>query len=342
MKLVDAVYLTEHGTKVGVEKGALTIKAPDRDRLRIPLEAIEQIVIVCRAQMSDEALARCARRGIRVAALTKSGRLRYAMEAGESGNVHLRVAQVRAFDDPAKSLEIARPIIGAKIANSRSAVIRWSWDSADTQRNFLASTADGLSARLAKAQTCADLDTLRGIEGDAARLYFKAVGNVLNGGDHGFTFDSRSRRPPRTPTNALLSFGYGLLSSEMIGALNAAGLDHQIGFLHRLRPGRPSLALDLIEELRSPIVDRFIVGAIRNRKLRLTDLEELPGGAWQLTGDGRRRFFGHWEEFRRKPETHIYLDRPVERWALPTTQALLLARHLRGDIDTYPPWIRTP
>jgi len=342
MKLVDAVYVTEHGSKIGIEKGALTVKAPNGDRVRIPLESIEQVVVVCRAQVSDAAMERCARRGIRIAALTKTGRLRYAVEARETGNVLLRVAQVRAFDDVRMSLQIARSIVGAKIANSRAAVVRWSWDSSSSDKRFLTSIADDLSIRLSNARVAADLDSLRGVEGDAARLYFKALGNIVNGGHHGFAFDSRSRRPPRTPTNALLSFSYGLLVSEMVGAVNAAGLDHQIGFLHRLRPGRPSLALDMIEEFRSPIADRFVVGCIRKRKIRLDDLQEIPGGAWQLTDDGRRRFFQHWEEFRLKPESHLYLDRAVDRWALPTTQALLMARHLRGDIDAYPAWVRTP
>jgi len=342
MKLVDAVYVTEHGTKVGVEKGSLTIKAPERDRLRIPFETIEQIVICCRAQVSDEALARCARRGIRIAALTKNGRLKYAVGARETGNVLLRVAQVRCFDNAQGSLEIARPIVGAKIVNSRAAVLRWSWDAKLESQPFLASIADGLAGRLDTAAKATDLDSLRGTEGDSARLYFKALGHVLNGGAHEFSFDSRSRRPPRTPTNALLSFGYGLLVNEMTGALDAAGLDHQIGFLHRLRPGRPSLALDMVEELRSPFVDRFVVGAIRRQQIRLTDLEELPGGAWQLTPDGRRSYFQLWEEFRSHQEEHAFLGRTIDRWAIPTVQALLLARHLRGDIDAYPPWVRTP
>lgn len=340
MKLTDSVYVTEHGTKIGVEKGALVVTSPEQNRTRVPLEGIEQVTLLCRARVTDEALARCTNRGIRVAALSRNGRIRWAVDAKPSGNVLLRVAQVRAFDDPEASLAIAKPIVGAKIANSRAAVMRWSWDAPQAARPFLARIAADLEASIAGIKFAPDLNGLRGIEGDAARSYFKAMGNVLNNGNHGFHFESRSRRPPRTPTNALLSFGYGLLVNEMVGATQAVGLDHQIGFLHRLRPGRPSLALDLVEELRSPIVDRLVIRSIRRRELVLADLEELPGGAWQLTDDGRRRFFGLWEKFRAESEEHPFLDRTVDRWALPQIQALLLARHLREDLDAYPPWIR--
>jgi CRISP-associated protein Cas1 len=340
MKLSDAVYVTGHGTKVGVEKGSLVVTPRGSDRVRIPLAGIEQVVMLGSVSVSDAAFARCAQAGVRVASLSRSGRLRYALDRRPDGNVLLRVAQVRAFDNPEHSLVLSRSFVVAKLLNSRRAVARWRWDAQAEAKPHLVEIEQQLTSRVERAGTAASLDELRGVEGDAARLYFKAVGAVVNASRTGFTFDQRTRRPPRSPFNAALSFGYGLITNEVVGALQSVGLDSQIGFLHRLRPGRPSLALDMTEELRSPLVDRFVVAAIGRRQLRLEHFQELPGGAWQLHDGGRAVFFSLWEAFRLGSEHHAFLDRDIERWAIPTTQALLLARHLRGDLDGYPAWIR--
>lgn len=340
MKIADTVYVRGHGTSVGVEKGALTVKPIDGTRTRVPLTGIENVVLLGRARVSDQAIQRCTSRGIRIASLSRSGRIRYAMTPNASGNVHLRVAQVRAFDEPDASLQIARAIVAGKIANSRAMIQRWRWDTSGLLRKRLGAMADQLGDRLQRVEFCADLDEARGVEGDAARLYFKAMGSVLGESTDDFRFDHRSRRPPRTPANALLSFCYGLLVNEICGAAAVVGLDEQIGFLHRLRPGRPSLALDLVEELRAPFADRFVVGSVRRRQLRLEHLQQLPGGAWRLTDEGRDHLLELWEQFRLVDEHHPFLDRQIERWTIPITQATLMARHLRGDLDAYPPWIR--
>ncbi len=340
MKLLDTVYVQGHGTRVGVEKGALTVQPRDEQRTRIPLEGIEQVVLLGRAKVTDQALYRCSAKGVRIASLSRSGRLRYSIGQPPGGNVMLRVAQLRAFDDASASLQLAKPIVGAKVANSRAMISRWSWDLAGGPRSRLRSLSEQQTDRLSGAYSCDDLDVLRGIEGDAARLHFKAVGVVLDASACDLRLDRRTRRPPLSPVNALLSFCYGLLVNESVGAAEAVGLDAQIGFLHRLRPGRPSLALDLVEEFRAPIADRFVVGTVRRRQLRLEHLVQLPGGVWKLTDDGRKVLLQLWEEFRRQPEPHLFLDRTVDRWALPTLQATLLARHLRGDLDEYPAWVR--
>lgn len=340
MRVADTVYVQGYGTAVGVEKGALTIKPTDGDRVRIPLEGIEQVVAVGRPRISDQALQRCQSRGIRVAALSRSGRLRYSIGPSTSGNVHLRVAQVRAFDDPGASFRIARALVAGKVANSRAVVARWAWDQDGTDRAQLDRIGEQLKDRIGRLGGCTDIDVVRGIEGDSARLYFKGVGAVLGSMPGEFHFDHRSRRPPRSATNALLSFCYGLLVNEACGGLAAVGLDDQVGFLHRLRPGRPSLALDLVEELRAPFADRFVVGALRRRQLRLEHLRELPGGAWRLTDEGRAEVLRLWEQFRSGTERHPFLSRTMERWAIPISQATLMARHLRGDLDAYPPWLK--
>jgi len=340
MKVADTVYVRGHGTSVGVEKGALTVKPVEGERTRVPLTGVERVVLLGRARVSDQAMQRCTSRGIRIASLSRTGRLRYAIGPPTSGNVHLRVAQVRLHDDPRASLLIAQSIVAGKIFNSRAMIRRWRWDSNGLLQERLAAMEGQLGDRLQRVAMCPALDEVRGVEGDSARLYFKGLGAVLDEATTDFRFDSRSRRPPRTPTNALLSYCYGLLVNEACGAAAVVGLDDQIGFLHRLRPGRPSLALDLVEELRSPFADRFVVSAVRRRQVRLEHLRELPGGAWRLTDEGRDNLLGLWEQFRLVEENHQFLDRAVERWAIPHAQATLMARHLRGDLDAYPPWVR--
>ncbi|MFV0256821.1 MAG: CRISPR-associated endonuclease Cas1 [Acidimicrobiales bacterium] len=338
MKLRDTVYVADHRARVGVEKGALRIKTPDGDSARIPLEGVERLVLLGRSSISNTVMAECTRRAIRISAVSRSGRIRFVVGGPVGGNVLLRVAQVRAADSSTWGLAMARTIVSAKIHNSRQVLLRWSWDLAGSDATFVSGLAERLTARIGALGAASDLDTVRGVEGDAARLHFKALGYVLSARRLDVGLDHRNRRPPRDPVNAMLSFAYGLLTTEAIGAAETVGLDPQIGFLHGLRPGRPSLALDLIEEMRAPLADRFVVGAIARRQIRLEHLEQIPGGAWRLTDDGRRMFLDLWEQFRARSVGHPYLDRDVPIWALLNTQAMLLARHLRGDLDAYPAW----
>lgn len=335
MKILSTVYVTEHRAKVGVRSGSLTVSR-ESGVTRIPLEGIDGVVLLGRAQVTSEALARCTERGIRVAALKRNGALRFACGGPTGGNVHLRVAQHTAAVDEARSLDLARRFVAAKIRNSRTVVERWARDASGTLATTLRNRADQIRERLSWIGGARDGDHLRGIEGDASRLHFACVGQVL--AESPLRFEARTRRPPRDPVNAALSYAYGLLVTELIGGLDAVGLDHQIGFLHRARSGRPSLALDVAEELR-PVCDRFVVTCVRRRQLGPEDFERVPGGAVYLNDAGRSRFLERWEEHRQRSLRHTVLERPIERWALPTVQTTLLARHLRGDLPVYPPFV---
>ena len=335
MRILSTVYVTDHRAKVGVRKGSLTV-ARESGTTRIPMEGIDSVLLLGRAQITSDALASCAARGVRVASLKRNGALRFASGGPMGGNVHLRSAQHAAAADEQRSLGLARRFVAAKIRNSCTVVDRWSRDVDRILATTLRHRSAQIRERLGRIGAARDGDHLRGIEGDAARLYFTCIGQALS--ESPLSFTARSRRPPRDPVNAAMSFCYGLLTTELIGGLDAVGLDYQVGFLHRARSGRPSLALDLAEELR-PVCDRFVVTLVRRRQLGPSDFERAPGGAVYFNDCGRGGLLERWEEHREHTFRHAALERPIERWALPTVQATLLARHLRGDLPVYPPFV---
>lgn len=281
-------------------------------------------------------MAACADRGISVAALRRSGAVRFMVSSPQGGNVHLRVAQHRTSDCDEMSLAIAQNIVAAKLQSSRRLLLRWARDANGSSALALRRRGELIGERLERVATTQDGDHLRGIEGDAARAHFRGMGIVLAGTP--LRFSQRNRRPPRDPVNALLSFGYGLLLTEATGAAEAVGLDPQAGFLHRPRSGRASLGLDLIEELRC-LVDLFVVRTIRRHQVGQPDFIRTPGGATYLSDEGRHRVLRLWEESKGESVEHLLLGRRVGRWALPTVQATLLSRHLRGDLPAYPPYV---
>lgn len=338
MRVVNTLYVTEHQARVGLQKGNLVV-VHDQQKTRVPIETLEGVVLLGGSQISSQALGRCVERGVRVCALSRSGRLRWTVGGPTKGNVLLRMAQLRAADDPARTARIARWIVAGKLQNCRRMISRWLWDADGAARWVLASERDAIADRLQALAQATDGHTIRGIEGDGTRRYFKCLGTHLTeaGAELGFT--SRTRRPPRNEVNALLSFYYGLVLAEAVGALEAVGLDPQVGFLHRPRPGRPSLALDLIEEFRPVVADRLAVALVTRRTIRAEHFVRTAGGAVYLNDEGRKVALRSYEEFRGGDVTHPLLDRDVPRWALPTIQATLLARHLRGDLVTYPPFV---
>lgn len=335
MRYLNTVYVTDHRARVGRSKGSLLVTTAE-GKQRIPLEAVDTVILLGGGHITTDAIAACAERQIRVACLRRSGAIRFTVSGPRGGNVHLRVAQHRASGDGGASLEIAKCIVAAKLQSSRRVLLRWSRDGDSVIGRPLRERADLIAERIGRISAVRDGDHLRGLEGDAARAYFAGMGMVL--ADSPFSFTDRNRRPPRDPVNALLGFSYGLLVTELIGALEAVGLDHQVGFLHRPRSGRPSLGLDLAEEFR-PLVDRLVVRILRRRELGPDDFTRTPGGATYLSEPGRARFLHLWEGAKNDSVDHVLMRRPVERWALPSVQATLLARHLRGDLNGYPPFV---
>jgi CRISPR-associated protein Cas1 len=222
---------------------------------------------------------------------------------------------------------------------TRRLLQRWAWDASTPQRRALRRFAGLIETRVERVAQAEGGDRIRGYEGDGARIYFRGLGIHLVGTGCPLAFDRRTRRPPRDPVNAALSFAYGLLLSEVTGAVEALGLDPQVGFLHGVRPGRPSLALDLLEELRPTVADRFVVGLFTRRMLSEIHFVTTTGGACYLTDGGRQTFFEAYETFKSSEVPHALLGRSVPRAALPVVQATLMTRHLRGDLPAYPPYV---
>ena len=252
----------------------------------------------------------------------------------------LRREQYRIADDPARSCEIARTMIFGKLCNGAASIQRTLRDHAPRVADCgLEKAAANLRAMLPQVLAAAELDTLRGIEGAAATAYFGVFDHMLLNRQEAVFFHGRSRRPPLDRVNAMLSFAYSLLAHDCASALESVGLDSYVGFLHRDRPGRQSLALDLMEELRPCMADRFVLTLVNNRMLRPEDFQMQDSGAVLLSDDGRRKFLKTWQERKQDTLTHPYLGEKLSWGMIPYAQALLLARCLRGDLDGYPPFL---
>jgi len=339
MRFLTSLYVTDHRARISFRDGSLLVTRGDGSRTRVPVEAVDGIVMIGHAQVTSEALAACAARHVRVSSLQGNGRIRYIVGGALGGNVHLRLAQYEAARDQEQSLRLARWLVAGKLQNARRMVQRWCWDAKLRPRRHLEKIEVAIRERIARVPSANSADSARGFEGEGTRLYFEAMRAHLGATDSGFEFETRTRRPPRDPVNAALSFAYGIVLTEVTGALESVGLDTQIGFLHGVRAGRPSLALDLMEELRPTLADRFVVGMLARRSLSVDDFISTPGGACYLADGSRRAFLAAYESFKSETVHHAILDRDVPRAALPLVQSILLARYLRGDLPAYPPYV---
>lgn len=336
-ELLNTLYVQTPGASLHLDNDAVRVVIPDDTRRRIlPLRRLESIVVMGNVQVSSQLLARCADDGRPVVWMSTGGRFRSRTDGPTRGNVLLRHAQHLAYESTEIRAGIARACVAGKIQNARQVVLKGARDSTRAKEELRA-IADALATRLEKISAVDDLDVLRGHEGDAAEEYFKAIKLMLRP-DTGFTFPGRIRRPPTDPVNALLSFLYGMVRSMVHGACEQVGLDPYIGFLHGIRPGKPALALDLMEEFRAVVADRLALTLINRRQLNASHFETKPGGAVNLTEEGRKITLTEWQKYRQKELAHPLLGRRVPVALLPAAQARLLARHLRGDLPGYLPW----
>lgn len=329
----EDAYLTKDGENVVVVKEATELA-------RFPLHTLESIVCFSYSGASPSLMGYCAQNGINMSFFTPRGRF-LARAVGETnGNVLLRRRQYRIADSDEQSGHIARNMIFGKVYNCRWSIERTVRDHAlrvNVERLKDASTKLQASLRLiAKEES---LDHLRGLEGEAAAVYFRVFNEMILNNKDAFTFAGRSRRPPLDNVNALLSFVYTLLTNDCAAALEGVGLDSYVGFLHRDRPGRASLALDLVEELRAVMADRFVLTAINMQIVKPDDFIVRENGGVQITDECRKRILSAWQAKKKETIMHPYLKEKIQWGLVPHVQALLLARHLRDDLEEYPPFL---
>jgi CRISPR-associated protein Cas1 len=340
MQLLNTLYITTPETYLRLDNDTLRVEVERETRLRVPLHHLSSVVCLGHTGLSAPLMHRLADEGIALVLLDDNGRFKARLEGGMSGNVLLRQAQFARVADPAFTLDVARACIAGKIKNTRQVLLRGAREAkTDDEAQTLTRRADDLAASLRALPTVTDLDSLRGVEGEAARQYFSGL-NLLVRADQRphFQMDGRTRRPPRDRLNAVLSFLYSMWMNDCRSALEAAGLDPQVGFLHALRPGRASLALDLMEEFR-PWADRLALSLINRLQLTAKDFALREGGAVTLEPEARKAVVIAFQERKKDEITHPLLAQSLPLGLVPLVQARLLARAIREDESPYVPFV---
>jgi len=315
------------------------IKVDNEIKFRVPVHNLEGIVCFGFAGSSPKLMYLCCERGVTLSFLSQYGKFMGRVTGNISGNVLLRRTQYRWSDDEAVSARLSRRFIAAKIMNSRAVLHRVLRDHAESvDRKSLERTIQLMAKMPSRLEQALNGDSIRGIEGEAAHLYFSNFNQLVLSQKEEFHMNGRSRRPPTDRINALLSFLYTLLTHEVVAALESVGLDPQVGFLHRDRPGRPSLALDVMEELRSHFVDRLAVTLINRGQISAKNFMVKENGAVIMNDDTRKEVLTAWQKRKQEEITHPYLEEKIPLGLVPYVQAMLLARHMRGDLEDYPPF----
>ena len=334
-KLLNTLYVTRQESYLHKERETIVVKNGKEKLGQFPALTVGNILCFGQVSVSPFLMGYCGEQGIGLAFYTEYGRFLARVQGIQSGNVLLRRAQYRWADDTDKSTSVARLMVAAKIANCRSVLMRELRNHGDNPALQVA--VEKLATSLRRAQHAGSVEEAMGIEGDAANAYFGVFNELIRG--TGFAFGGRVRRPPTDPVNAMLSFVYSLITHECASALQGVGLDPYVGYLHKDRPGRVSLALDLLEEFRAPWADRFVLTLINRRQIQLSDFVTEASGAVRLTDDARKTVLSAWQERKQMEVNHPYLEESVPVGLMPHCQAMLLARHIRGDVEYYPPYL---
>ena len=336
-KLLNTLYVTIPETYLSLDGENVVVLKEKQELGRIPMHNIERIMTFGYMGVSPALMGKCVELGIELVFMTPYGKFLARVEGGINGNVLLRREQFRIADDKNRSLAIARNMIIGKIYNSRQVILRVLRDhELRVDQALFRKKADFLQEALQKCKNVRDIGGLRGIEGECASVYFSIFDHMILQQKKEFYFSTRSKRPPLDNVNALLSFSYSLCTSMCTSALEAVGLDPYVGFMHTDRPGRRSLALDLVEEFRAWFCDRFVLMLINKRIISADDFEKREDGAVILNEKGRKEVLTAWQKRKNEVIKHPFLEEKIEWGMLPYVQALLLARYIRGDLDAYP------
>lgn len=333
-KLQNTLYITTQGSYLHKERETLVVEQDRKKVAQLPVHSIGHIFCFGNVLVSPFLMGFCGENNVNLAFFTETGRYLGRLQGRQSGNVLLRRAQYRISEQ--NPIPIARNIIAAKIQSAKRVLQRRLRNHGEHEEVQAAVMA--LNFSLQQLKRAENLDLIRGIEGDAAARYFGVFQHLL-AEKNGFGFDGRNRRPPRDGVNALLSFLYSILGKDISGALQGVGLDPQVGFLHADRPGRDSLAQDLLEEFRTWWVDRMVLSLINRGQIKPQDFVTEAGGAVNMKPEARKLLFQSLQAKKQEKIVHPFLQEEVEIGLLPYIQAMLLARHLRGDLAEYPPFL---
>ncbi len=337
---LNTLFVTTQGAYVSKYGEALQVKLGEETRLQLPLHTLGGIVCFGLVNISPWLMHACAERGIAISFLSEQGKFLARVLGFTPGNVLLRREQYRRADDESRSAVIARNLVTAKVANARTVLLRSVRDYPEGQgRAAVQAAAARLAHTIQQVQAADRLDLIRGIEGESASIYFAVFGHLITGQPDGFAFTGRNRRPPLDPVNALLSFLYAMLGHDARAACEAAGLDSQVGFLHRDRPGRPGLALDLIEEFRPFLADRLALTLINRQQVHAKGFRKTESGGVEMSEDTRKTVLIAYQKRKQDEITHPFLGEQTTVGLLIHLQARLLARLLRGDLDAYPAFV---
>lgn len=337
-KLQNTLYITSDNAYLSLEGQNVVVQNGDNIMGRVPLHNLESIVDFSYKGASPALLGKCAEMGISFCFMIPRGKILARISGPVKGNVILREKQILTAHDSEKALGIAKSFIAGKLYNSEWTLQRLLRDhKLRINEEKVQESVHIIKDCLQSVPKMKDESELIGIEGIAAKAYFNVFNELILQGQEFFVFHGRSRRPPLDPVNALLSFTYAILGNEIAAALESVGLDPYIGFLHQLRPGRKSLALDFLEELRSPLADRFVLSLINLRVLGENDFLQKEDGVFLLTDEARKHFLSEWQKRKQESMTHPYLKEKISWGLVPYVQAMLMSRYLREDIDAYPP-----
>ncbi|MCM1307910.1 MAG: type I-C CRISPR-associated endonuclease Cas1c [Butyrivibrio sp.] len=339
-KLMNTLYVTSEDVYLGIDGESVTVKRDSEVLMRVPIHNIEAIVAFNYVGASPALMKKCAESGVSLS-FFQGDRFCARIIGKENGNVILRKTQYRYSDDDSQSLAISRNMILGKVHNQRYVLERAKRDyplRMDCEK--LGKASDLLKQSLSYIKSCASTEELRGYEGEAATVYFRVFDELILQNKADFTFNGRNKRPPLDNVNAMLSFVYSLLANECAAAAYSVGLDPYVGFLHRDRPGRQSLALDIMEELRAPVTDRFVLSLINKKEIDAKGFNKTESGAVVMEDSLRKTVIQKWQEAKKEQILHPFLQEKIPAGLLPYVQAMLLARYLRGDINAYPPFFK--
>lgn len=338
--LRNTLYVTSPDAYLSLDGENVVVLQNNEEIRRVPLHNLEGIITFGYTGASPALMHACAERNVSLSFLSAHGRFLARVTGKIRGNVVLRKSQFLASENESSCIEIGRNMIIGKISNCRQVVERAVRDHAiriDTEK--FKRVSEFLSASIENVKNCQSLEQLFGLEGEAASIYFSVFNDMILRQKESFVFDNRNRRPPKDNVNALLSFTYTLLMHDTASALETVGLDPYVGFVHRIRPGRASLALDVMEELRPIVADRFVLTMINTNRINSSDFVKKEHGAVIMSDEARKTLLAAWQKKKQDVITHPFLGEKIEWGLVPFASAMLLARYLRGDLDGYPPFL---